>query len=135
MLKKQFWDFPPAIDGKRIELQFMFASAAEKFKLIEQDTVAVIVEYERIPYVYRMQDANVRVTFDRNILSGSDVRAFLDERIAGRGILPVGTELMEVKFDSFLPDEIYQILQLEGLRASTFSKYYLCRKFQVRQKR
>ena len=96
---------------------------------------AVIVEYERIPYVYRMQDANVRVTFDRNILSGSDVRAFLDERIAGRGILPVGTELMEVKFDSFLPDEIYQILQLEGLRASTFSKYYLCRKFQVRQKR
>lgn len=96
---------------------------------------AVIVEYERIPYVYRMQDANVRVTFDRKILSGSDVRAFLDERIAGRGILPVGTELMEVKFDSFLPDEIYQILQLEGLRASTFSKYYLCRKFQVQQKR
>ena len=82
-----------------------------------------------------MQDANVRVTFDRKILSGSDVRAFLDERIAGRGILPVGTELMEVKFDSFLPDEIYQILQLEGLRASTFSKYYLCRKFQVQQKR
>lgn len=46
LLKKQFWDFPPAIDGKRIELQFMFASAAEKFKLIEQDTVAVIVEYD-----------------------------------------------------------------------------------------
>ncbi len=46
LLKKQFWDFAQASDGKRIELQFMFASAAEKFRMIEQDTVAVIVEYD-----------------------------------------------------------------------------------------
>lgn len=90
---------------------------------------AVIVDYDRIPYVYRMRDANVRVTFDCNLMSVRDVYSFLDERVCGRGVMPEGKALMEVKFDSFLPDEIYALLQLEGLSASTFSKYYLCRKF------
>lgn len=90
---------------------------------------AVIVDYDRVPYVYRLQDANVRVTFDSNITSVSEVSAFLDEKIYGRGVLPKGQALMEVKFDSFLPEEIHGLLQLEHLTASTFSKYYLCRKF------
>lgn len=91
----------------------------------------VIVDYDRVPYVYRMEDANVRITFDMHITSVSRVDSFLDEKLCGRGVLPVGNGLMEVKFDSFLPDEIYSLLQLEGLTASTFSKYYLCRKFTV----
>jgi hypothetical protein len=37
---------------------------------------------------------------------------------------------MEVKFDDFLPDEVHRLLMLDGLSASTFSKYYLCRKFE-----
>lgn len=90
---------------------------------------AVIVDYDRVPYVYRPDDANVRVTFDQNITSVSDVSTFLDEKVHGRGVMPVGQALMEVKFDSFLPDEVYRLLQLDGLTASTFSKYYLCRKF------
>lgn len=90
---------------------------------------AVIVDYDRVPYVYRQEDANVRVTFDKNIKSVSNVHSFLDEIVQGRGVMPVGQALMEVKFDSFLPDEIYGLLQLQGLSASTFSKYYLCRKF------
>lgn len=93
---------------------------------------AVIVDYDRVPYVYRLEDANVRVTFDKNITSVGRVDTFLDRKVCGRGVLPVGNALMEVKFDSFLPDEIYSLLQLEGLTASTFSKYYLCRKFLVK---
>lgn len=89
----------------------------------------VIVDYDRIPYVYRQEDANVRITFDKNIKAISDVGTFFDVDAGGRGILPVGHALMEVKFDDFLPDEIYTLLQLGGLQASTFSKYYLCRKF------
>lgn len=91
----------------------------------------VIVDYDRVPYVYRTQDANVRVTFDSNITSCSDTDAFFDEKVSGRGVLPIGQALMEVKFDSFLPDEIYSLLQLNGLSVSTFSKYYLCRKFKA----
>ena len=90
---------------------------------------AVIVDYDRVPYVYRPGDANVRVTFDSNIKSVKDVQSFLDAEIRGRGVLPAGYALMEVKFDDFLPDEVYGLLQLDGLTASTFSKYYLCGKF------
>lgn len=89
----------------------------------------VIVEYDRVPYVYRQQDANVRITFDSNITSISEPEALFDKDAAGRGVLPEGKALMEVKFDSFLPDEMNALLQLDGLQASTFSKYYLCRKF------
>ena len=89
----------------------------------------IIVDYDRVPYVYRMEDANVRVTFDMNLTSSENIADFLEERIDGRGIFPVDELLMEVKYDDFLPDEINSVLQLEGLSASTFSKYYLCRKF------
>lgn len=91
----------------------------------------VIVDYDRVPYVYRQQDANVRVTFDTNIKSISDVSAFFNPDAGGRGVLPSGQALMEIKFDDFLPDEVYSLLQLNGLRAGTFSKYYICRKFET----
>lgn len=74
-------------------------------------------------------DANVRVTFDYNIISSNDIEHFLEPQIYGRGVLPYGKALMEVKFDSFLPNEIYQVLQLKDIALSNFSKYYLCRKF------
>ena len=89
----------------------------------------IIVDYDRIPYVYRPGDANVRITFDKNIKSINYTNSFLDLKVGGRGILPFGSALMEVKFDDFIPDEIYSLLQLNGLQVSTFSKYYLCRKF------
>lgn len=91
---------------------------------------AVIVDYDRVPYVYRPNDANVRVTFDSNIRSVKNPHSFLDQEVSGRGVLPLGHALMEVKFDEFLPDEVHRLLMLDGLGASTFSKYYLCRKFE-----
>ncbi len=87
----------------------------------------VIVEYERVPYVYK--NGNVRITFDMNIASSKDVGGFLEERIAVRPVMPAGRQLMEVKYDEFLPDFIYNNLQLESLQQTAFSKYYLCRKY------
>ena len=86
----------------------------------------VIVEYERIPYVLR--NGNVRVTFDTNISSSSEVNGFLDREIPARPVMPSGWQLMEVKFDEFLPDYIYRALNLGNLQQTAFSKYYLCRK-------
>lgn len=85
----------------------------------------IIVEYDRIPYIYRY--GNVRVTFDLGISSSADIDHFFSPHIARRPIMPAGMHLMEVKFDEFLPDTIYRALQLENLRQTTFSKYYLCR--------
>ena len=87
----------------------------------------VIVEYERVPYVYEL--GNVRITLDLNVSSGKDVGAFLEESISKRPVMPAGRQLLEVKYDEYLPDFIYNNLQLENLQQTAYSKYYLCRKY------
>lgn len=87
----------------------------------------VIVEYDRIPYVHR--NGNVRITLDTNIRSSAAVNQFLEERIPARPVLPVGQQLLEVKYDEYLPDFIYRSLQLHSLRQTAFSKYAICRKY------
>ena len=87
----------------------------------------VIVEYDRIPYVY--PNGNVRATLDTNIASSSAIGCFLDERIQKRPVLPLGQQLLEVKYDEYLPDFLYRSLQLPSLQQTAFSKYYLCRKY------
>ena len=89
----------------------------------------VIVAYERVPFVY--PDGNVRVTFDRNLRSSSNIEDFFNPQAAFRSVLPVGTNMMEVKFDEFLPDFINETLQTSALQWNSFSKYYLCRKFDI----
>ncbi len=87
----------------------------------------VIVEYDRIPFICR--DGNVRITLDMNIRASSRLDDFLNERLAARPIMSVGQNLLEVKYDEFLPDYINHSIQMRGLRQATFSKYYLCRRY------
>lgn len=89
----------------------------------------VIVEYERIPYVYPL--GNVRVTFDRNIRSSNDITGFLDKDIPKRPIMEAGRHVLEVKYDQFLPDFIAQQIQFEKMQMTSFSKYYLCMKYNL----
>lgn len=87
----------------------------------------VIVEYDRVPYVYK--NGNVRITLDTNIASSKAVTSFLDPVIPKRPVMPLGQQLLEVKYDEYLPDFIYRNLQLNSLRQTAFSKYYICRKY------
>lgn len=87
----------------------------------------VIVEYDRIPYVY--PNGNVRATLDSNIASSSAIECFLDEQVQKRPVMPLGQQLLEVKYDEYLPDFLYRSLQLPSLQQTAFSKYYLCRKY------
>jgi len=89
----------------------------------------VIVEYERMPFVYK--EGNVRVTFDTNMSSGANIKDFFSDNLARRPIMPPGQHLMEVKFDEFLPDVIYRSLNLGNLQQTTYSKYYLSRKYSL----
>lgn len=89
----------------------------------------VIVEYERIPYIYK--NGNVRITFDTQISSSSDTEHFLSDSISKRPVMPAGKHLIEVKFDEYLPDFIYRSLNLHQLQQTAYSKYYLCRKFSL----
>ena len=87
----------------------------------------VIVEYDRIPYVY--PNGNVRITLDLNVSSSTSVDKFLDEQIPKRPIMPMGQQLLEVKFDEYLPDFIHHNLDLHSLSQTAYSKYYLSRKY------
>lgn len=86
-----------------------------------------IVEYERIPFIE--PNGNVRITFDSQISSSQEVENFLEQSLVVRPILEIGQSLMEVKWDTHLPDYIRTSLELDTLHWSTFSKFYLCRKF------
>ncbi len=62
----------------------------------------VIVAYRRTPFVYPA--GNVRITFDRNIGSTTNIGGFFDPYLPLRPILPPGRHILEVKYDAFLPD-------------------------------
>ena len=89
----------------------------------------VIVEYERIPYVY--EPGNVRITFDMNVTSSTDVSHFLDEYAKRRLVLPVDTLIMEVKYDEFFPEMIYDCINIGALEQLSISKYTLCHKYMI----
>ena len=92
-----------------------------------------IVAYERVPLIWRA--GNVRVTFDRNVRSSADIAGFFKANIACRPILETNTNMIEVKFDEFLPDFIAEILQTGRLSQTSFSKYYLCRRYNLAAER
>ena len=89
----------------------------------------VIVGYDRRPFV--CHTGNVRVTFDTNIFSSPDIDSFFEKNIRCRPILRVGQHLLEVKYDEYIPDHIYRTIQMTDMQLTTFSKYYLCRKYSI----
>ena len=101
-------------------------AAAQRTRLLRP---RVIVAYDRTPFVY--PQGNVRVTLDKAIASSNAVSQFLQPRLPLRGVLPTGRLLLEVKYDEFLPDQIYRALQLGRMQQTAFSKYYLCRTFHL----
>ena len=119
-----------AMYGENLPIDAIDSPIYRKF-CIQQNirllTPKVIVEYDRIPFVYT--DGNVRVTFDMNIRSSNQFERFLDNKIYSRLVMPENQHILEVKFDEYIPDFIYQSVQVEKLKQTSFSKYYLCRKY------
>ena len=89
----------------------------------------VIVAYERTPFVYAL--GNVRITFDRNIGSTTNIDGFFDKALPLRPVMNAGEHVLEVKYDEFLPEYLYCVLNLGNLRQTAFSKYALCRKYTI----
>lgn len=87
----------------------------------------VIVEYQRIPYIYK--EGNVRVTFDKCLTASTQVERFLEPQLLRRPVMPAGMHILEVKYDEFIPTTIKNQLELGTLKQTSFSKYYLCRRY------
>lgn len=86
---------------------------------------SVLVSYTREPYIYKA--GNVRVTFDFNIRSSMFSKDFLDTDIIDIDVNESNTVIMEVKYDEFLPDIIFNIIQNNNCRQGAYSKYCVSR--------
>lgn len=118
------------IRGETLPWQEDMDPLLRKFCILQETKLLapkVIVEYDRFPYIY--PDGNVRITLDLNIGTSTRFDDFFANDISTRPIMPVGSHLLEAKFDQLLPDFIYNTLQKQHLKRVTYSKYYLCRKF------
>ncbi len=116
--------------GRPLPFDASYPPVLQKLNLLMRTRLMrpkVIVEYDRTPFVEKL--GNTRVTLDRNIRSSNAVLSFLEKEIPGRPVMPAGRQILEVKYDEFLPDHLYRNLQLARLRQTAFSKYYLCRRF------
>lgn len=78
-----------------------------------------IVVYDREAYVYA--PGNVRVTIDSNIRGSDNVINFL--RDDGVELHLFGMNILEVKWDEYLPQIIRDAVQLDGIKTRSFSKY------------
>ncbi|MCR5607785.1 MAG: polyphosphate polymerase domain-containing protein [Lachnospiraceae bacterium] len=87
----------------------------------------VIVQYDRIPYVYDL--GNVRITLDMNIASSERFDEFFNPDNPARPILGARRNVLEVKWDEYLPSHIYKSIMIPNIMQTAFSKYYLCRRF------
>lgn len=85
----------------------------------------IIVEYDRTAFINTV--GNVRITFDRNIRASKNIKLFFDDNILANPIQEISTHILEIKYDELLPDYISNVLELNKLRQTSFSKYYLSR--------
>lgn len=84
----------------------------------------VIVEYTRVPYIY--DAGNVRVTLDMDIKSG----VFSTDLFSPASLVHTGEmDVLEVKYDRFLPDIVKMAIHPIGYDRESLSKYEACRKF------
>ena len=83
-----------------------------------------IVDYTREPYTFSA--GNVRITLDYNIRTGLLCTDFLNPECV---TIPAGDApiILEVKWDTYLPDIIRDAIQLGSRRSCAFSKYAACR--------
>lgn len=95
--------------------------------IVQRETMGLrpvmLGEYVRKPYVYRL--GNVRITFDRYISASFRTRDLFERQVSRIAVLPTGYHVLEVKYDDFLPDVIYSLIDNGHMRQTTFSKFYL----------
>lgn len=86
-----------------------------------------IVDYTRESYIYA--PGNVRITFDKSIKSGLNSIDILSLDTPTIETLDSKCIVMEIKYDEFIPEMIADLVQIKERKASSISKYALCRMY------
>ncbi len=91
----------------------------------------VIVDYDREPFV--LEAGEVRVTFDKHVRAGMGAFDLFDTALPTVEVLPADQMIMEVKFTTFLPKAVKQLLPPRASELTAASKYVMCCDAAVRQ--
>jgi len=85
----------------------------------------VVVEYIR--EAYTMSAGNVRITFDKEISSSIGSLDVLSKDYITKRALEEGNIVLEIKYDDYLPEYIYQVFNNIQAQQCAISKYVMCR--------
>lgn len=88
----------------------------------------VIVDYTRETFVLPVE--NVRVTFDKQLRTALHATDLFDPGLLTVSPLDDGREIVEVKYDHFLPEYVSALLADTPMERSAISKYVFCRRFE-----
>ena len=88
----------------------------------------VLVDYTR--EVFLLPVENVRITFDKGLKTAVNSTDLFNPNLMTVSPLDDGHEILEVKYDHFLPDTVSALLADTPVIRSAISKYILCRRFE-----
>ncbi|MBR1708205.1 MAG: polyphosphate polymerase domain-containing protein [Clostridia bacterium] len=92
---------------------------------------AVIVDYVREAYILDAEE--VRITFDKQIRTGLNCFDMFDGSIPTYPVFDDPVEVLEVKYDEFLPSYLQTALSCVTAQRSAVSKYTWCRRYENRE--
>ena len=92
---------------------------------------AVIVDYVREAYIHQAEE--VRITFDKQVRTGLYSVDMFNPQIPTYPVFDDPVEILEVKFDEFLPSYLQSILSGITAQRSAISKYTWCRRYENKE--
>ncbi|MBR5289056.1 MAG: polyphosphate polymerase domain-containing protein [Clostridia bacterium] len=92
---------------------------------------AVIVDYVREAYIHPAQD--VRITFDKQLRTGLYSQDIFNPQVPTYPVFDDAVEILEVKFNEFLPTYIQSVLSGITAQRSAISKYTWCRRYENKE--
>ena len=89
---------------------------------------AVLVDYVREAYIHPAEE--VRITFDKTLRTGLFSHDMFNKDIPTYPVFGDPVEILEVKYDEFLPSYLQSILSGVTAQRSAISKYTHCRRYE-----
>ena len=91
----------------------------------------VIVDYVREAYIHPAQD--VRITFDKMLRTGMYSSDMFNAKLPTFPVFDDPVEILEVKYNEFLPTHIQALLSGVTAQRSAVSKYTWCRRYENKE--
>lgn len=92
---------------------------------------AVIVDYVREAYIHPAEE--VRITFDKQLRTGLYSSDMFNPGLPTYPVFDDPVEILEVKFDEFLPSYLQSVLSGITAQRSAVSKYVWCRRYENKE--